>query len=761
MRQLKRDFYKSLWKQAMINNKYFQFLLSLFLVFSILGGTLPFRTSAQTQTPTRGGFAADLQSQLRTIEEKIEKRRAELNIPGISLAIVKDGEIVYLKGFGYKDFEKKIAVTPDTQFPIASATKAFTALSVLMAQDEGKLSIDDNPKKYLPYFKINDAEIDKNITIRDLLSHASGITRTDLGWLSGKLDREEIIRVAGEAKPTAKLRERFQYQNVMYTAAGEVVARVQKKLWEKFVTERIFAPLGMNNSTMSITEMKKVKDYSFGYNYNFETRETLKLPYADVPQVAPAGSINSSASDMAKWVKFVLNRGTVGGKRLVSEKGFDEWLKPQQKITANGKINYSLGWFLQEWNGFKVVQHGGNTAGFNSMVAMIPEKNIGFVMLTNVSASPLGAELMSTVWESFLGKPDAPKTDDLAANQNGSNSDSARESNGTDRAAKTNSAEAARELIGKYQSEQSKDRFVEIKEVDGKVSLVVPGQRPYPLIEREKDLYNPQSLPDSYSLQAKRDENGKISGIVMIQPNASIAFKYAGESEKVEEPKITADEVMAKTIGALGGEVKWRKILSHVVKFEIDYENQGIKGYGATYAKAPNLSAVETTLTGLGKPIASSLAYFDGNAGMEITSFVPSNAYTGQRLEDVKLENDFYGLLNWKNNLKTVEIKGVEKIVGEDVYVVVFRPEKASEYTYYISLKTFLPVGQQRWIVSGASEQRMQVTSTFSDYRPVDGVMMPFKTVSVSSSMGSVSTYVKEVKQNVPIDDKKFKPMKK
>ena len=193
-----------------------------------------------------------------------------------------------------------------------------------MAQDEGRLSLDDNPKKYLPYFKINDAEIDKNITIRDLLAHSSGLNRTDLGWVTGKLNREEIIKVAGEARPTAKLREKFQYQNVMFVAAGEIVNAVEKKPFDKFVPERIFKPLGMTNSTMSIDQMKRAKDFSNGYEYNFDTKETRNLPMRDIDAIAAAGSINSSAKDMANWLKFITNGGTINGKRLVSEKGYEE-----------------------------------------------------------------------------------------------------------------------------------------------------------------------------------------------------------------------------------------------------------------------------------------------------------------------------------------------------------------------------------------------------------------------------------------------------
>src|SRR5262249_20704994 len=157
-----------------------------------------------------------------------------------------------------------------------------------------------------------------------------------------------------------------------------------------------------------------------GYNYNFDTKETERLPFRDIDQVAPAGSINSTANDMAEWLRFVLNGGTVRGRRLVSEKGYEEWLKPQMKVA--GRVSYGFGWFLQDWDGLKVVQHGGNIDGFNSMVAMIPEKKLGFVLLTNVSASPLGNEMMDVVWKNLLGdaktsepvvatvSPDLPKS---------------------------------------------------------------------------------------------------------------------------------------------------------------------------------------------------------------------------------------------------------------------------------------------------------------------------------------------------------------
>lgn len=807
-----------------------RFIFSLVLMFSIFAVSLPNIGYAQTAA-AQTKVSDDLQARLKTIEEKVEKRRSELGIPGMSLVIVQDGKIIYAKGFGYKDFEKQIPVTTDTQFAIGSATKAFTALSVLMSADEGKVSLDDNPKKYLPYFTMKDAETAEKITVRDLLSHSSGLSRTDLAMITDKLKRDELIKVAGEAKPVAKLREKFGYQNVMFAAAGEIVAQTQKTTWEKFVPERIFKPLGMNNSTMTIPQYQKAKDISFGYNYNFDTKETIRLPFRPIDATNPAGSINSSANDMAKWLNFVLGGGSINGKRLVSEKGFEEWMKPQMKISPDGKVSYGLGWFLQDWNGLKVVQHGGNIDGFNSMVAMIPEKKLGFVMLTNVSGSSLGGELMPLVWDGILSEiksdesiklspqameklvgkykleaagidievktegenlvmivPGQPAytlqrtgerqfklvgaPDGFAVKFSPAQGNAAEmflqqpqgnftlpridaDGNVIKTAAAPNS-NPAKELIGKYQTEKG-DVSIEIKETDGKVSFVFPGQSPYEMQEREKDLYRTLPLPDVFAIKVNRDASGKPAGLTMIQPQGNVEIKLVNANDK---PKITTDELLSKTIAALGGEAAWKKINSRETKFEIDFENQGVKGSGTSYAKFPNITGTDTNLIALGKPIGTVFEYFDGTNGGQTASFAPSEIYTGQRLEDVKYENDFYGLLNWKNNLKSAQVTGIGKVGEEDVYVVKFTPEKASEYTYFISQKTFLPLKKTSVLVSSTSSQKLPITQIFSDYRAIDGVMIPFKTVAASPSMGDVVTYLKEVKHNVAIDDAKFKPRK-
>jgi CubicO group peptidase (beta-lactamase class C family) len=719
--------------------------LSLILSLSIFAGLVPVSAVAQVALKPQtvgSSAAASYAPALQKIESALEAKRAEYGIPGVSLVIVKDGEIIYMKGLGYKDFEKKIPVTADTQFGIGSATKAFTALTVLMAEDEGKLTLDDSPKKYLPYFHMYDPDTDKNITIRDLLSHSSGLNRTDLAMVTGKLTRAELIEVAAQAKPTAKLREKFQYQNLMFVAGGEIAARVENSTWDSLVRTRIFAPLGMTNSSLSIAQLEKVKDRSFGYSYNFDTKETTRLPYREIVQVAPAGSINSSARDMAKWLEFVLSGGTVNGKRLVSEKAFSQWLSPQMKITPDGKMSYGLGWFLQDWHGKKVVQHGGNIDGFNSLVAMVPEEHLGFVLLTNVSASNLGSDLMPVVWENILGGEQPQQQVAVKAV--------------SDAPTATDTA-TGRDLIGEYIIPNT-PASVEIKETNGTVTFNIAGQPPYTLKPIGPDTFSMSPLPDDFSLKAKRDAAGKVTSIVVTQPGG--APEFVRKSADANAPTIAVDELMRKTIDAQGGEANLRKITSRVVESDIDLENQGVKATSISYDKAPNMTASETTFTAVGKNIGSGWEYFNGTGGGEVYSFTTAETFAGKRLEDIKISSDFYAPLDWKANFKNITVKGVLKVNGEDAWVVWFEPEKGTPYREYFSTKTFLLLKREGLITSSTSSQSLPYSVVYSDYRTVDGVILPFHVVTDSISNGNVVTTVRSVKQNVPIDDKFFAPRK-
>ena len=245
---------------------------------------------------------------LKAIQQEIDAKRKELYVPGASLAIIKDDKIVLLTGLGYKDLKNKKPVTPDTLFAIGSCSKAFTSMLMAMAVDEGKVKWTDSPKQYLPYFRMHDPDTDKNITINDILSHRSGLPRTDFILLGQNITSEDMIWNVTRATPTAKLGEKWQYQNIMFVAAGEIEHAVFGKPWPDLVKERLFVPLGMERSNTSVPQTLQDADHSLGYDGSPQMNE---LPMRAIDAAAPAGAINSSAKEMAEWVRFLLNGGSV------------------------------------------------------------------------------------------------------------------------------------------------------------------------------------------------------------------------------------------------------------------------------------------------------------------------------------------------------------------------------------------------------------------------------------------------------------------
>ncbi|HSE30319.1 MAG TPA: serine hydrolase [Pyrinomonadaceae bacterium] len=810
-------------------------LLNLLLIAVPLVPQVAAQQATQQANKTQATAAASAQNYteaLAAIETAIEARRKELGIPGLSLVIVKDDQIIYMKGLGLKDIDRKLPVTPDTLFAIGSASKAFTAMAAVMSADEGRLSLEDSPKKFLPYFTLRDADAAAKITLRDLLAHRSGLNRTDLAMVTNKLNREELIKVAGRAKPTNKLGEKFQYQNVMYAAAGEVVAQAQHSTWDAVMVNKIFKPLGMRASNTTAAAMQKARDYSLGYDYNASTKVTRQLPQREIPAAAPAGAINSSARDMAQWLRFMLAGGTFNGKRLVSEKGFNETITKQMNVA--GTVDYGLGWFLRQWNGHKVVEHGGNIDGFNSQVAFMPDQKLGFVLMTNVTGSPLGGFAMNTVWKNLVGdpkadqKPTAPANDpkvevgqyrlaeapvtfevtfkdgtltltvpgqppyplknlggrryqlmdpapagffatfrpvkdkesetELFIEQPQGDVVARKVVAGAAATTATPDADSLNYLVGSYQSETSAN-VVEISMQNGKVSLVVPGQTPYPLVASEKDKVRSPGLPETYWIEVKRDEKGDVSGIVLNQPEGRFTLRRLRPDSG--NSLISIEELMAKTIEAYGGEANLRKHKSSLATVEVDLESQGLTGYGLIKAKAPNMAASEMTITALDKKIGSIVSYFDGNAGGELMSFAPDEVYSGKRLEDIKVGADFYDLLDWKKNYPTMVVKRIAKVGGEDAYVVEKRSEKGSPVTDYISVKTFFLLKRESVIHSDTTGVDIPQSETFSDYRNVDGVMVPFKSMSSNIANGDTVVRVKELKFDVDIPDTAFnKPAK-
>lgn len=355
---------------------------------------------------------SDLSQRLAAFERAVEAKRKELGVAGAALAIVKDDKVIYQKAYGRRDFYFNRSVTLDTLFPIASASKSFTAMALLIGDDEKRLSLKDSPKKYLPYFKLRDSDADAKITLRELLTHSSGLPSSNWTWYHGALTREELVRIVADIHPTAKLGQRWQYSNNMYTAAGEALGRANDTTWEQVVAERLFKPLRMNATVATTVAFRNSSDFARGYyalDFVALGRWPVAMPTLDSSSIAPAGGIASSARDMAQWLRFLLGRGQLEDRRLISEQAFAEAFRKHMTLAAivGGRQlhGYGLGWFLGERGGYDIVEHGGDLPGFTSLVYLVPEQNLGLAVLTNQSSSALPGSVVDLVWSHLAAGP--------------------------------------------------------------------------------------------------------------------------------------------------------------------------------------------------------------------------------------------------------------------------------------------------------------------------------------------------------------------
>ena len=337
----------------------------------------------------------------------------DFKVPGLAIAIVRNDSIVLMKGYGTRTMGKSEAVDEHTIFAIGSASKAFTATLVAMMVDAGQMRWDDPATKYLPELQMYDPYVSRELTVRDLLTHRSGLARGDMVWFAGGYDRDEVLRRVRFLQPSWSMRQRFGYQNIMYLAAGQAVARVGGKSWDDLLRERILEPLGMTetiSSTLPLTSRSNVA------TPHADVSDTLHtVPWHNIDNAGPAGSINSNVSDMIKWVRFQLASGQVNGKPLIKPAVLAETHSAQMviPISADTKAfnpfthlnSYGMGWFLDDYRGRGLDHHGGNIDGMSALVALMPEENIGVVILTNANSSPVPSIVLYRALDALLGAP--------------------------------------------------------------------------------------------------------------------------------------------------------------------------------------------------------------------------------------------------------------------------------------------------------------------------------------------------------------------
>jgi len=361
-------------------------------------------------------------AQVRELDAYITKGVRDWEIPGLTVAVVRNDSVLFAKGYGVRKLGTPGNVDAQTQFGIMSTTKAFTALAMAMLVDEGKVAWDDPIAKHLPEFQFRDPFLTREATVKDLLTHNIGLGNADLMWARGDLTRAEILRRVRFLPVAYSLRSGFIYQNVMYGTAGELIARVSGMSWDDFIRTRIFAPLGMTQSHSTYQSMYAAAAANQSEPH-FRVRDTIRVIDDETVDVLPAaGSIWSNAIDMGKWVRFLLDSGRVNGKRLISEDGFHELLRPQAmvgaaafyptaRITKPHWMTYGLGWFEQDYRGRFLAFHTGSLDGRTAMVGLLPDARTGVFIAGNLDHAEFRHALMLQVMDIFAGTNGGPPRD--------------------------------------------------------------------------------------------------------------------------------------------------------------------------------------------------------------------------------------------------------------------------------------------------------------------------------------------------------------
>ena len=348
---------------------------------------------------------------LKGIDSTVYKILEDWNVPGCGVGIVIRDELVFAKGYGYRDLENKLPITPNTLFQIASNTKLFTATAIGFLVEEGKLEWDIPVKKYVPQIEFYNNELNANVTIRDMLSHRTGISRHDNIWIGSDFTRQQLFERLKYLEPSIPLRQGFLYNNLMYAASGHIVELLSGNTWEQYVSEKIFTPLNMVNSSFSVEEAKTKGDFALPY---YELRESSILqpqPFlGNLHGVGPAGSIISNINDLSKWLITQIHGGKYLDKHVIPQRIIKETLQPASlsatvpdKYFESINMMYGMGRNTSSYKGHYKTEHGGSTGGVYSHITILPADSIGVIVFCNAAhARPLPPMITNIIVDKLL-----------------------------------------------------------------------------------------------------------------------------------------------------------------------------------------------------------------------------------------------------------------------------------------------------------------------------------------------------------------------
>lgn len=352
------------------------------------------------------------QGPLGDFDAYVAKAVKDWNVPGLAIAVVKNDSVVFAKGYGVRTIGSHDRVDTHTLFANASTTKAFTSLAIEMLAADGRVHVDAPVTTYLPWFQLYDPYVTREVTVRDLLTHRTGLPEADFLWYGAGNTLAEIVRRLRYVKPETSLRTHFTYENDTYAAAGLVVQQVTGESWERFDKQRIFDPLGMHETYTNTADAAAQSNIATPHYVVDDT--TRAVPRLATDNIGPAGAMYSSVSDMAKWMRFLLDSARVNDTRLLDSAHFNELFRPQMLVGDDGFYptarlthphftGYGLGWFIEDYRGEYVVFHTGSIDGFVAIVGLIPDRKLGVVVFANVDHTEVRHALMYTVFDRYIG----------------------------------------------------------------------------------------------------------------------------------------------------------------------------------------------------------------------------------------------------------------------------------------------------------------------------------------------------------------------
>jgi CubicO group peptidase (beta-lactamase class C family) len=487
---------------------------------------------------------------LKGFDQYMEKALKDWNIAGAGVGIVYKDKLVFAKGYGYRDYENKLPITSNTLFQIASNTKLFTAIAVGMLVDQGKLDWDKPVRTYVPSIEFFNDDLNRSVTIRDMLAHRTGISRHDLIWYKSDFSRKELFDRLKFLEPKQTLRQGFLYNNLMYVSAGYIVELLSSKTWEEFLKTNILEPLEMKNTVFTVKEMEENPDHGIPFNEKRDTTLLYRIPiYEDKQAVGPAGAIISNIQDMSHWLITLMNNGKFNNKQVIPEKVIKATLEPTMAFPNTAledkgykeKLNsaYGMARFTTSYRGHFLASHGGDLPGFHSQISSMPYDSIGvIVFVIGDQGAPLYDIISYNIYERLLGLDQTPWSERELKDQKEIKKigKEGRSKSGSDRIAGTKPSHQLPDYAGQY--ENPAYGIINISMIDTALSFDFHGMK-LPLKHYHYDRFD---TPDDeqyglFSLNFTINPQGDVDGLfVSLDENQTTFHKKTDAS--LEDPNI-------------------------------------------------------------------------------------------------------------------------------------------------------------------------------------------------------------------------------